>query len=258
MSISYPWTAFLGTVIVALGLGWSTPGQAQLGDLIGLLADDEQVAALGDKTFEQIKQQEKISNDRQAQQRIQTIGRRIVDASDSEIPVEDWEFIVFENDQINAFALPGGHVGVYTGLIDIAESDDQLAAVIAHEIAHVTEDHVQQRIGTSTATDIGASVLAGVLGGDSPMTQQIANALIGAGAEFGVARPFGRTQESEADTVGLRYMVEAGYDPHAAVEFWQNMMQAKSVQGGLPAWLSTHPADQARIDALKAEIQEMG
>ncbi|MEO1017281.1 MAG: M48 family metallopeptidase [Pseudomonadota bacterium] len=258
MAAAQTWRRLASAVILAAGLGWSTPSPAIVDWLSDFVVSDEQVYQLGLKSFEEIKQQEKIADDRAAQRRVQEIGRRIVQASDSTIPADQWEFVVFDSDQINAFALPGGRVGVYTGLIDIAESDDQLAAVIGHEIAHVTQGHAKERITTGIGTNALVSGASALIGGENPVTQQIADTILGAGAEFGVARPFGRGQESEADTVGLRYMAEAGYNPHAAVEFWQNMTQAKGGAGGLPAWLSTHPADQARINALKQEIKAMG
>lgn len=239
----------------------SQPSYAIVDSLAGFLVSDEEVYQLGEQSFEEIKKQERISQDEAAQRRVREIGRRIVEVANTDIPFEQWEFVVFDNDQINAFALPGGNVGVYTGLMRVAENDDQLAAVIGHEIAHVTEDHTKERIATSIATTLGTDILAqgaaAIVGGDNPAVREIAGMIVGAGADITLAKPFGRSQESESDAVGLRYMADAGYDPHAAVAFWQNMMQAKG-GGGPPAFLSTHPSDQARITALEQQIRQMG
>ncbi len=242
---------------LALCLGWIKPSHAIVDLLSELFVSDQQVTQLGEQGFEEIKQQQKISQDLELQRLVKKMGQRIVRVASTDIPPEQWEFVVFDSPEVNAFALPGGHVGVYTGLIDIAENEDQLAAVIGHEIAHVTEGHVKERLTTSMGTSVGVALLAGWLAGDSGWSDELAS-ILGVGTEYGVARPFGRGQETEADVVGLRYMADAGYDPRAAVSLWQNMMQAKGAGGGLPAWLSTHPADQARIERLEEELTRMG
>ena len=120
-----------------------------------------------------------------------------------------WEITVFADDQANAFALPGGKIGVYTGLLDVAENQHQLAAVVAHEVAHVTSRHSNERVSTNFVTQTGLQLAQVAAGGNSPERQQLFG-LLGMGAQVGVVLPFGRAQESEADLVGLDYMANAG------------------------------------------------
>jgi len=144
---------------------------------------------------------------------------------------------------INAFALPGGYMGVFEGLMNVAEDQHQLAAVIGHEIAHVTARHGAERVSRHQATGFAVNVLGGATG-----SQQTA-ALLGLGAQVGLLLPFGRAQETEADRLGLDYMARAGFNPAGAVKLWNNMAQA-SGGGGPPAFLSTHPTSDSRIRDL--------
>jgi predicted Zn-dependent protease len=204
---------------------------------------------MGLAAFQEIKQETPISRDPQAKALVERVGRRVVAASGSEIPASQWEFVVFQSDELNAFALPGGKVGVYTGMLKLIGGDEaELAAVIGHEVGHVIANHAAQRVGTSQITSLGGTALAVVLEAYGvPLGQQAT----GLAAEYLVARPFSRSQELDADRLGLGYMAKAGYDPSTAVEFWQKMARAGG--GGVPGFLSTHPADAQRI----AQIQEL-
>jgi len=148
----------------------------------------------------------------------------------------------------NAFALPGGKVGVYTGMFPVAQTTEGLAVVMAHEVGHVLARHGSERMSQALATQVGGSVLGVALGG-GPSTQAILTAY-GLGAQLGVLLPYSRTQETEADRIGLLLMAEAGYDPRAAVRFWQRM-GASGDRKQPPEFLSTHPGHETRI----AEIQ---
>jgi predicted Zn-dependent protease len=159
-----------------------------------------------------------------------------------------WEVTVFQQDQANAFALPGGKIGVYTGLLDVARTQDQLAAVIAHEVAHVLSDHSNERVSTAYATQTGLQLIEALAGGTTQDKQQIMG-LLGVGAQVGIILPFSRTQEREADLVGLDLMAQAGFDPRAAVDLWKNMGQ--QANGSPPEFLSTHPSHGTRIDELR-------
>jgi predicted Zn-dependent protease len=221
-------------------------GRSQL-----MLVSPSQEAQMGLSTFEQIKKEEKISKDPAVNARIQRIGARIAASVGRDVPNAQWEFVVFDSATVNAFALPGGKVGVYTGLIKLAANDDELAVVMGHEIAHVTSRHGAER--TSQNYAIAGVGLAAAIGMEvknvDPAKRNMALAAYGLGSQVGVALPFSRLHESEADEVGLRFAAGAGYDPRAGATFWQKMAK----QGGAkpPEFLSTHPSDATRIANLQ-------
>jgi predicted Zn-dependent protease len=162
-----------------------------------------------------------------------------------------WEVTVFEDASVNAFALPGGKIGVYTGLLNVTENQHQLAAVIAHEVAHVTAEHANARVSAAYATGASLKLVEVIAGATTPGKQRLVG-LLGVGVQYGVLMPYGRGQESEADILGLDYMAMAGFDPRESVLLWRNM----SKQGGAqpPEFLSTHPANQSRINDLNARM----
>ena len=153
----------------------------------------------------------------------------------------DWEIIVFDGEALNAFAMPGGKIGVYTGIFTVADTPDALAAVIGHEIAHLTEDHVMQRARRGTwntlATILGTNAIRGF--GDS----------VRQGVQIGLSLPFNRQQEIDADIVGLDYMARAGFDPRSSIKLWKNMVDDREGSNP-PEFLSTHPADDRRMNEL--------
>ena len=181
----------------------------------------------------------------------------VTDAVVSVLPDDQsqgWEVRVFDEDEPNAFALPGGKIGVYKGLLDVAESQDQLAAVIGHEIGHVLAQHGNERMSSELAVGAGLA-LAEVLmtRGDSGSDQgRFSMALLGLGAQVGILLPYSRSHESEADRIGLDLMAKAGFDPTASVELWRNM--ARSGGGQPPEFLSTHPGHETRIEGLQARM----
>lgn len=219
-----------------------------------ILTPLSQEASLGADAFEQIKGQETISTDPEATARVERVGRRIAEQAEDDLPDLEWEFVLFDNEQINAFALPGGKVGVYTGLLKVADTDDRLAAVIGHEIAHVTARHGAERMSRALAlTAVGVGV--GFAARDSEYQEAIMIAY-GLGSTLGVELPYSRRAESEADEVGLLYAARAGYDPREAVTFWQRMRAASEGRVSAPAFLSTHPTDERRIADLQAMMPE--
>lgn len=155
----------------------------------------------------------------------------------------DWEVVVFDEDEINAFADPNGKIGVFNGILRVADTPDALAAVIGHEIAHATEGHVMDRARKNARQEIWATI-GGAATGVGDMWRQ--------GLAIMSGLPFAREQETEADLVGLEYMAKAGFDPRAAVYLWKNMAAAKAAQGrdAVPEFLSTHPSDSVRIDNM--------
>ena len=216
-------------------------GRNQL--ILPFFGDD---AELGFQAFEQIKDEKEISDDPTMNAAVQRVGRAIAEISPQ--PDWDWEFVVFDDDTPNAFALPGGKVGVNTGLFKVAKTDDQLAAVIGHEVAHAIARHGVERMSSGLLTQLG--VVAAGIASDN---QAIAAGLAGA-ATLGYTLPHSRTQESEADAIGLRYMARAGYDPRAAVKLWENMEAYGGDQP--PQFLSTHPSHGNRIARLEELMPE--
>lgn len=212
-------------------------GRSQL-----ILVGDQQVQSLGLQAYNQMKQEMPRSSDRALDRRVQDVGKRI--AAISPKPDWDWEFTLFENDSPNAFALPGGKVGVNTGLFKVAKNDDQLAAVMGHEVAHAIAKHGHERMSQGLLAQGGVAAAGIASGGDQLTTVGAALA-----AQYLVTLPNSRVQESEADHIGLLYMAEAGYDPRAAVDLWRNMEEAGA--GGQLEWMSTHPSPGNRIARLE-------
>ncbi len=228
---------------------------------LALLSQAEEMK-LGAESFQQIRQKEKVSTDGRNNARVTRIGQRIAAAVGNDLPDAKWEFVVFESNELNAFALPGGKVGVYTGLLKLAESDSELAIVMGHEIGHVTARHGNERMSEAMVIQ-GVTALASTAADASttdPQKKQLYDlAFGGASALVTVGRvlPHSRANETEADRMGALYAARAGYDPRAAVTFWQKMMAQKKGAAGksddkLSALFSTHPADEKRIADLTA------
>jgi metalloendopeptidase OMA1, mitochondrial len=242
----FPWLALLITCALSLSGCYTVPETGRTSLILPVMDD----VAQGASAFADIKAKEKISNDPAVNERVLRIGRRIARAVGDALPGAQWEFVVFDAPKtVNAFALPGGKVGVYTGLINLAESDDELAIVIGHEIAHVTARHGAERMSSGLIA-AGAGILL-----DAQTQGKRNHDLIVAGyglAAGGTMLAFSRAHESEADNIGIRYAARAGYDPRAAVIFWRKMAQSKS--GAKPfELLSTHPSDERRI----ADLQQL-
>jgi len=170
------------------------------------------------------------------------------------IAVTRWEVELFEDPTANAFALPGGKMGVHTGLLAVATTPSQLATVLGHEVGHVLARHGNERVSQTTLVQTGMSMAQVMLGADSPEKQMLFGAL-GLGVQYGVLMPYGRTQESEADLIGLRLMARAGFDPRESVPLWQNMGRAAGGQSP-PEFMSTHPSHTTRIRQLEAAMPE--
>jgi predicted Zn-dependent protease len=161
----------------------------------------------------------------------------------------DWDVELFADEAVNAFAMPGGKIGVYDGIFSAATNPNQLAAVMGHEVAHVTLNHSLDRANREMATRGGVAIGAQIFG----VSQTVADA-VSLGADLGLLKPYGRGQESESDLVGLKYMASAGFDPSEAVPLWENM--ASSGGEAPPEWMSTHPSSETRIENLAAAMPE--
>lgn len=209
---------------------------------------EEELAAQAARQFAEMKASMPLITDRDTIDYIACVANAVVQIL--EPPYRDlaWEMAIFDEDSVNAFAMPGGKIGVMRGLLKAAQNQHQLAAVIGHEIAHVTANHSNERATRSKTTSIGIQVAAVLLGAGNQGATYTAYEALNQGAEFGLLRPFSRNQESEADAIGLEYMARAGFDPRQSVPLWQNML-AHGKQA--PAeFLSTHPSGAKRIDAL--------
>ncbi|GHB98386.1 M48 family metallopeptidase [Cerasicoccus arenae] len=260
MEISQP---IVSTFIAGLAIAWLTgcstvseTGRSQLS-----LVSDAEVESMAVSQFDQMKHEMPIANDPAKQQALRRVGEKIVRAARAQgadlLPPEQWEFVLFDSDQVNAFAMPGGKVGFYTGIFPLFQSDDDIAVVMGHEIAHVSADHGAEKVSQQMANQVAGTALSIGLGvgGVEHDTQQIVMASYGMGSNFGFILPFSRTMESEADHIGLLYSSTAGYDPRASVPFWQRM----AANGGErpPEFLSTHPSENTRIARLQELIPEM-
>ncbi len=208
-----------------------------------------QEIALGKQAYKQTLKDQKVSENTHLNQVLQRVGQRIVEVSD--MPKLEWEFRLIESEEKNAFALPGGKVAVYTGMLRVCANEAGLATVLSHEIAHVIARHGAQRMSQQMLLS-GAMMGASISLRNNTQRSIILGAL-GLGVMYGITLPFSRGDEGEADQIGLVYMAKAGYDPEEAIKFWQRFSQAKGDKAP-PEWASTHPADKTRIAGLKTYL----
>lgn len=217
-------------------------GRSQL-----LMQDEHSLATTSAKSFAEMKQEKTINKDAKLNHYVKCV----VSALSQEV-VGQWEVVVFEDPQANAFALPGGKIGVYTGILKIANNQDQLAAIIGHEMSHVLSHHANERMSAGTLANIGLVVLG--LASNRDQGTQLAIAALGLGVQFGILMPYSRAHETEADLLGLDIMAKAGFNPEEAPKLWQKMKQNKKEQ--IPEWMSTHPSDDTRIQQLSERVPE--
>lgn len=225
-------------------------GRSQL-----ILLSEPAEIQMGVQAYQQILAKERISTDPNPNALVQRVGRRIAAATGRDD--YQWEFKVIKNDKmVNAFALPGGKVAVYTGILPVARDEAGLAAVMGHEVAHAIARHGGERVSQNLLVQTGLAVVMAALSQNDPATTRNVAALLGAGLTVGVILPFSRAQESEADRLGLIYMAKAGYDPRAARDLWVRMGQASKGRGKPPEFLSTHPANETRIRQIEGWLPE--
>jgi len=251
------WTFGFLAVALALAFSFSTgcstvpvTGRQQLN-----LISPAQETELGLASFTQLKKETPISHDPAINKMVQRVGNRIAAVASQDLPDARWEFVVFESKEANAFCLPGGKVGVYTGILSITKDEAGLATVIGHEVGHAVAHHGAERISEAMLLQGGGELLGSTLSSADPAWQQAAAVAYGAGTTLGRELPHSRKQESEADHIGIMYMARAGYDPKAAVEFWQRFAEYNRQQGQENSWLSkflsTHPLNEDRIAQLE-------
>ncbi|MDR0746840.1 MAG: M48 family metallopeptidase [Helicobacteraceae bacterium] len=208
---------------------------------------------LGLEAADEILKTSKQSTDAALTARVVNVGKRIIAVS-QEAKEYTWNFYVLEDAVINAFALPGGKVFFYTGILKLMDNDDQIACVMGHEIAHVLARHGAERVSQQQLTALGGELLSTALKIPAKY-QQTYQAAYGAASNLGVILPYSRKHESEADAIGVVLMYKAGYNPNEAVKFWQKM----AAQGGksAPEFLSTHPSDERRIEDIQKNIKRL-
>lgn len=200
----------------------------------------------------------------QAAAMVERVGKKIAAATESylrqngmesELKNYNWEFNLVKDDNANAFCMPGGKIVVYEGLLKYVKTDDDLAVVMGHEVAHAVAKHSNERMSQQMLAQYGGTALGIALGGSSQATQAIASQVYGLGAQYGVMLPFSRKHEKEADYMGLVLMSIAGYNPQASTQFWQRMSEGGS--NATPEFMSTHPSDATRISALQKALPEV-
>lgn len=205
-----------------------------------------QMASLGATAWADVSKKEKVSTNPKYVDRLNRVAPKILRAA-GENPAQ-WDYKVFESKSLNAFALPGNHFAVYTGLMDLMANDDQLATVVGHEVAHVRANHGGERVSQQLGANVAMQAAQAAIGSGS-QTGQLALGALGLGAQYGVLMPFSRKHELEADRLGVEYMHRAGYDPNEALKFWTKMSAAGGAKP--PEIMSTHPSDATRIAQIK-------
>lgn len=238
-------TIVFAALIVA-SCATSPTGRSQM-----IWKSDAELEAESARAFNQMRAGLPLSTDRQKIDFVACVAEAVVATLEPPLSDIEWELAIFDSESINAFAMPGGKIGVFTGILEVTENQDQLAAVIGHEIAHVTARHSNERASRASLTGVGINVAAIILGGGHRGATYTAQQALGAGAALGISLPHTRGQESEADIIGLEYMAKAGFDPREAVKLWQRMDATTDKK---PAeFVSTHPASETRIEALVSE-----
>lgn len=234
---------FLGLLLSACAV--SPTGRQQFA-----MMSPQQMDTMGAEAFAELKNKKTIEDNRQVNRYVECVAQAITSTLGR--GENNWEVVVFEDETPNAFALPGGKIGVHTGLLDVAKNQHQLATVIGHEIGHVLAGHSNERLSQQTAVQGGLAIAGSIYGDTGAISQQGMMKVLGLGAQVGILLPFSRVHESEADVIGLDLMAQAGFDPRESVSLWRNMAQAS--QGQPMEFLSTHPSHGTRIQDLQANM----
>lgn len=221
-----------------------------------VVVSDAQLSQMANASWAQISAQTPPVADPAVQDRLARIGRPLALAAQR--PDLDWSFTVLNSPDLNAFVLPNGRVGFFKGLLDLARSDDEIGAVLGHEIGHILARHPAERVSHQLATQVGVGVAQLLMSnGENAEYADEVGAALGLGAQFGVILPYARSHELEADRVGVGLMRRAGMDPAAALTFWDRMTRAGRGDNRPPEVLSTHPADDRRIAALRRAVANL-
>ena len=206
------------------------------------------------RAFNKMRASMPLVTDRETIDFVACVAQAVVEQLEPPYNDIEWELAIFEQEAVNAFAMPGGKIGVLSGILKVTENQDQLATVIGHEIAHVTAGHSVSRASRDDITRVGINVAAIILGGGHSGATYTAQQAMAAGAAFGITLPYKRGQETEADLIGLEYMAKAGFDPRESVPLWQRM--DAGAENKPAEFLSTHPASETRIENLINKWQQ--
>ncbi|WP_296696686.1 M48 family metallopeptidase [Thiocapsa sp. UBA6158] len=237
----------LSAALLGTGCEESPTGRKQVA-----LVPEAQMTALGEQGFAELLQSLPLNDDPDMRAYIGCVAEALVDALPP--PHGRWSIAVFDDPTPNAFALPGGKIGVHSGMLQVARTPDQLAAVIAHEIAHVLADHSNERLTQELAVQGGLMLVDLFAEEPGSLQHEVLRGALGIGAEYGLLRPYSRTHEREADRIGRDLMARAGFDPRAGVALWRNMAAAGGSQP--PAFLSTHPSHDNRMEELDEGLEQ--
>lgn len=228
-----------------------------------LLVSDQEVLSSSLTQYSDYIKTAKVSTDKKKTEQVVRVGKNIAAATEAYLKANGleaelsnfaWEFNLVNEDQVNAFCMPGGKIVVYEGLLKLVDSDDELAVVVGHEVAHAVAKHSNERMSQQLLTQYGAAVLDQAVSGSSAAVKTVAGTVYGLGAQYGVMLPYSRKHEYEADYMGLIFMAIAGYNPEKAVSFWTKMSQASNANA--PEIMSTHPSDGNRIAELQKFMPE--
>ncbi|NCA72324.1 MAG: M48 family peptidase [Sphingobacteriia bacterium] len=237
----------LSAALLGTGCEESPTGRKQV-----TLVPEAQMSALGERSFAELLRTLPLNDDPDVRAYVGCVAEALVDALPQ--PHGRWSIAVFDDPTPNAFALPGGKIGVHSGMLHVARTPDQLAAVIAHEIAHVLADHSNERLTQELAVQGGLMLVDLFTEEPGSLKHEVLRGALGLGAEYGLLLPYSRTHEREADRIGRDLMAQAGFDPRASVTLWRNMAAAGG--GQPPAFLSTHPSHDNRMEELDAEMEQ--
>lgn len=248
MHCSFKGLITLALLAIALASCSTSPtGRSQL-----VLKSEAALAAEGQRQFNMIREQMPMVKDRRTIDYVACVADAIVGELEGDDAAMFWELAVIDQPDINAFVMPGGKISVFSGILTVAQTQHQLAAVIGHEVAHVTARHANERASRASVTSAGVDVAAILLGGGYSRPTYGAQQTLGAGVALGILNPFSRMQETEADVIGLEYMAKAGFDPRESVTLWKNMEEKNTTQ--VPEFMSTHPSGEKRIESLVSQF----
>lgn len=236
-------------VAATLGLGACAYNET-LGRSQFLIADESSLSQQADAAWQEALRTQNVVSTPALNERVRRVGGRIVQGAN--LGSRPWEYAVFESASPNAFVLPNAKIGVTTGLLNLVRNDDQLAAVLGHEVGHVVARHAVERYSSTAISNLGLQALQGVAGSRA----EAAGSIGGLFAQYGLLLPHSRRDELEADRLGVDYMAAAGFRPSEAVSLWRIMSEQR--QSATPQFASTHPSDQTRIAALEQYIASRG
>ena len=205
-----------------------------------LLVSEKEILRAARVQWLTMKRDMPLAPDPRTRKYVECVANRVIKVLEKPYSDMDWEVVVFDNDEANAFAMPGAKIGVFTGILKVADTPDALAVVLGHEVAHVTHDHVMEKARRESRSDMLVIMGSAATG--------IPRGILDTGAVIGLNLPYNRRQETEADKVGLTYMAKAGFDPRASIGFWKSM--STLTRGSTPEFLSDHPSDDQRMDDL--------